>query len=267
MAALPASAGPLPLGSFSAPQFLQALARRVDRHSLGELERVLTADFPERPRLDEDGIVQQRRMERILERAWAAELIGQLGTASDRAIQLLEQTVASRTLHRDWAYQGLDGVMAVRALGALRTLQSVPMLVNTFWTVSPELKRMLQGPSTYPYGWADFRVKSEIIATLGQLPGTPSKSFLLNYVAMDASTASKFSPPLFEDATQALLQQSLTRAELQQLLQSTNLAVRGTAVLECLGHPTPTRTACLQAVLPWTRELPEARPPLSLRGE
>ena len=32
---------------------------------------------------------------------------------------MLEDLVAHRSLHRDWAYQGLDGAMAARALGAL----------------------------------------------------------------------------------------------------------------------------------------------------
>jgi hypothetical protein len=47
--------------------------------------------------------------------------------------------------------------------------------------------------------------------------------------------------------------------ELEALLQSTNTAVRGTTILECLDHPTQARTAALRSVAPWALELPHAK--------
>ncbi len=242
--------------SFSPPRFLRALSKRVNSRSVPELERLLTAEFPGRVDLGGNAAYQQRREARIVERAWAAEKLGQVGVKSERTVRVLERLIANRSLDRDWAYQGLDGVMAVRALGALRATQSAPMLVRTFLSVDPELKKMAQSPASYPYAWADFKLKSEIMATLGRLPCRQSKRFLLRYIAMDMAAASKFAPPLFEQATKSLLRQGVTQDELEELLRSTNSAVRGTAILECLDHPTAARSAALKAVQPWAQNLP-----------
>jgi len=64
---------------------------------------------------------------------------------------------------------------------------------------------------------------------------------------------------LFEEATKSLLRQDLSRQGLQELLRSTNSAIRGAAILECLDHPTVSRTQSLRAVLSWTENLPRAR--------
>ena len=244
--------------SFSPPHFLRALSKRVDGRSLDELEKLLTADFTERTDLEGDVAYQQKRATRIVERAWAAEKIGRLGTKSSRAVQLLEQQVVNRSLHRDWAWHGLDGAMAARALGALRATESVPVLVRAFFAIDPELKKMIQPPANYPYVWTDFRPKLEMVVTLGDLPCEQSKAFLLDYLAMDENAAGKFSAPLFEEATKALLRQDLTRDELKSLLQSRHSAVRGTAILECLDHPTDSRAAMLKAAQPWALDLPTA---------
>lgn len=245
--------------SFSPPQFLAALTNRVNARSLEQFEELLAADFPERTDLDGDAAHQQQRATRILERAWAAERIGQLRIKSRRAITLLEHQVQNRSLHRDWAYQGLDGVMAVRALGALRATESVPVLVRTFHAVDPELKKMVKPPANYPHAWADFPVKSEIMATLGELPCKQSRKSLLDYLAKDTQAVSAFAPPLFEQATKSLLRQDSSQHELQELLRSTNSAIRGTAILECLDHPTASRTESLKKVLPWAEDIPRAR--------
>lgn len=259
-ASLPAtlSAMSCDTNSFSPPQFLRELSNRVDGHSSTELEKLLTADFPERADLEGDAAHQKQRAARIVERAWAAEHVGQLGVKSTRALKLLERQIRTRSLHRDWAYQGLDGVMAVRALGVLRANASVPLLVYTFFAIDPELKKMLQLPATYPFAWSDSRLKFEIVATLGELPCEQSKKFLLDYLAMDEAAASRSSPPLFEEATRALLRQDLAQGELHGLLRSPSSAIRGTAILECLDHSTVSRAASLKGVLPWTQDLPHA---------
>lgn len=256
-APLPPTRSPVPgsTNSFSPPQFLRALALRVNGRSLDALEKLLTAAFPERADLVADAAYQRQRAARIVERAWAAEKIGQLGAKSARAARLLEHQVQNRSLHRDWAYQGLDGVMAARALGALRATDSVPVLARTFFAIDPELKKMVPPAADYPYAWGDFNLKSEIIATLGELPCEQSKEFLLHYLAMDKEAVSVFAPPLFEEATKAFLRQNLSQNQLQDLLRSTNSAIRGTAILECLNHPAASRNAALKAVLPWTQDL------------
>jgi hypothetical protein len=212
-------------------------------------------EFPERSDLEGDAPYQNQRAARIVERAWAAAKIGQLGIKSASAVKLLEQQVENRSLHRDWAYHGLDGVMAVRALGALRAIESVPLLAQTFLAIDPELKKMVRPPADYPYAWSDFRIKREIMATLGEVPCEQSKKFLVDYLAMDKQAVGRFAPPLFEEATKAVLRQNLAQNELQNLLRSTNSAIRGTAILECLAHPTVSHKAALKAVVPWTRDL------------
>jgi hypothetical protein len=67
------------------------------------------------------------------------------------------------------------------------------------------------------------------------------------------------SVPQFEEATKALLRQRLHAAEILRLLGSPNPSVRGTAILECLDHPTPDRTAALRQAAPWALALPRAR--------
>jgi hypothetical protein len=238
--------------------YLQSLANRVDSRSLDDLERLLAADFPQRADLGGDAAHQQHRARRILERAWAAQKIGQLGDGSPRAIKLLEELVAHRSLHRDWAYHGLDGAAAVRALGAVGATQSVPFLVGTFLAVDPELKKMVEPSANYAYSQVDYRLKREITCVMGDLPCEPSRKFLWEYVAKDEVTASRFAGPFFEEATCALLRQEVTTEELYALLRSPNPSVRGTAILVCLDDRTANRVSSLGKIVPWAQELPQA---------
>jgi len=244
--------------SLSPTAHLRSLAGRVGSRSLGELANLLAADFPQGTNLEGDAAQQQRRARRILERAWAAQQIGRLGDRSARSVRLLEELVAHRSLHHDWAYSGLDGAMAARALGALGATESVPFLARTFRAADPELKKMLEPPTKYAYASADYRMKREIICALGELPCEESKKFLRDYVAMDEATPGKSAAPLFEDATRALLRQQVTAGELRGLLQSTNSAVRGTTILVCLDDGNASRTSLLARIMPWTQELPQA---------
>jgi hypothetical protein len=136
---------------FSPAACLRSLAKGVDSRSLDELGKLLTADGPQRTDLERDTAHQRQRAQRILERAWAAQKIGQLADHSPRAVRLLEERVARRSLHPDWAYSGLDGAMAARALGALHATESVPFLVRTFLAVDPELKKLVKPPANYSY--------------------------------------------------------------------------------------------------------------------
>lgn len=267
-----------PVDSFSPVAQLRLLANRVDSRSVDALGKLLAGGLSDRTDLKDDGPLQQKRARRILERAWAARKLGQLKDQSPRSVQRLEDLVTHRSLHRDWAYNGLDGAMAVRALGVLGKTESVPFLVQTFLSVDAELKKLVASPADYPYAWADYRMKREIICALGELPCAASKDFLNEYLAMDKEAASKFAPLLFEEATRAMLRQTVTAEELEGLLRSRHSAVRGTAILVCLDDPEPAvrssanhipseaetpgvkpkvnRASLLYKTVPWTQELP-----------
>lgn len=209
-------------------------------------------------RLDDDKETQDWRAMLIVNRAGAAQRAGQ--TKQRWAIPLLENQLKNRSLHPDWMYHGLDGAIAARALGMLGATESVPVLIEAFLRVDPELKKV-QNPqfAQYPLAWTDFRAKMYILPALGELRCDASKKFLQEYVTMDEAKAREFAPLLFEDATKALLRQKLTVEEIKSLLTSQHSAVRGTAILECLDYPTKDRTAALKAAAPWALELPRAK--------
>ena len=96
-----------------------------------------------------------------------------------------------------------------------------------------------------------------ILPALGELHCEASKAFLLKYLAMEEARAREIAPVLHDEATRALLRQNLTLDELKMLLQSSHPAVRGTAILEMLDHPTRARAVALKAVAPWAWELPK----------
>jgi hypothetical protein len=214
----------------------------------------------ERTRPDGAEEYQRERTTRILERAWASQRLAQLNCKQPRLIPMLEGEIKNRSLHPDWMYHGLDGAMAARALGMLGATESAPVLIEAFLRIDPELKKV-QNPqfAQNPLAWTDFRTKMYILPALGELRCDASKKFLQAYVAMDEAQAREMAPLLYEDATKALMQQKLTVEEIKSLLQSPRSAVRGTAILECLDHPTPDRTAALKAVAAWALELPRAR--------
>jgi hypothetical protein len=240
------------------PANLRSLARRFDSRSLDELAKLIAADFAERTDLQEETPYQQQRARRILERAWAAQQIGELGDSSPRAVQVLEKLVAERSLHHDSAYSGLDGGMAARALGKLGANESVSFLVRTCRAAAPELKNAVKPPPKYALASAAHRLEREILCALGELPCLESKRFLSAYVAADEVGGREITTLLFEEATRALLRQEVTPAELEDLLQSANSAVRGTAILVCLDGHAASRDSSLEKIIPWTRELPRA---------
>jgi hypothetical protein len=248
-------AAPRDSSALDLPAFLRALTNRIDAHSPGALLALLSKNFAESNRVDGNADSRRERTKQIVERAWAAQRIGQLGIKSPRAIECLEHLVANRSLHRDRIYHGLDGTMAARSLAALGARESVPVLIETFRNIDPELDKLGSG-SSRPVSWIDSRPKMEIIFALGSLPCAESKDFLLKYVAMDETEARQFSIPSFEAATLALLRQQLSGDELKALLQSRHSAVRGTAILECVDRPDGNRTAALRSVAPWALHLP-----------
>lgn len=251
----PEAGGPLVPWSY-----LQRLRTGEASRSPEKLLSILaSADPRERTNPDGSPEYERGRTERIVERAYAAQRLGELNASSPRIIQALEEQVRRRSLHRDWMYHGLDGAMAARALGMLGAAGSVPVLVRAFLQVDPELKKV-ENPefAQNPLAWTDFRTKMTILPALGDLRCAESKQFLQQYVMMDPARARELAPLLYEDATRALLRQKLTRAEIESLLRSPLTDVRGTASLECLDHPNRDRTAALRAAAPWALELPRA---------
>jgi hypothetical protein len=242
--------------NFVPAAYLRALQQRIDPKAFEPLLELLGSDDWTTRRVPNlDPVAERRRTERIVERAWAAERLGQLGRRTPQLIERLQQQVRFPSLHRDWIYNGLDGHTAARALGRLRVTESVPLLVERFRRVDPDLAQV-QNPAwtNNPFAWVDWR-KMSILTVLGDL-GTPaSKQFLLEYVALSETAARELSVPQFESATTALFRHRLTSAELVVLLRSTNSAVRGTAVLECLDHPTRERTAALKEAASWALTL------------
>jgi glycerophosphoryl diester phosphodiesterase len=247
---------------FNAMALVSAFDRRTSHQAArgAEWAAILEADFPERNQLDGDAAYQRQRTERIFERAWAAQRLGGDAYQAARVEKLLEQQVIRRSLHREWIYHGLDGAMAARALAARGATGSAPVLIEAFRRIDPELKK-LDNPqwAQYPLAWADFHFKMHLLPALGGLRCDASKRFLQEYVGADAAGVREFGPPMFEEATQALLRQNLARDELTALLKSPNPAVRGTAILACLDRPGRDRTAALKAAAPWALELPRAR--------
>jgi HEAT repeat protein len=199
------------------------------------------------------------RRERIVERARAAQRLGELGNLSRRVVEALEYQVRRPTYHPEWILNALDRQAAARALGQLHSTESAPVLIEAFRRVDPELAevRNPQGANE-PLAWVDWR-KSMILPILGELPCKASKDYLLEYVTLSETAARQIAMPQFEEATLALLRQQLNRPELLRLLQSANSAVRGTAILDCLDNPRPEHTAALRASAPWALELPRPK--------
>ena len=239
--------------------YLRRLQTRLDPNSIGDILTLLRPDdLGTRREPQRDTEAERRRTERILERAWAAERLGQISERSRRVIDRLEFQVRHPSLHRDWMFNSLDGHTAARALGRLRAVESAPVLIETFRRVDPDLIRVRNPQWTNnPLAWTDWR-KMSILPVLGELKCDEARKFLLEYVALSEAEARELSVPQFEEATQALLRQKLTRLEILGLLKSPNSAVRGTAILECLDHPASDRTAALREAAPWALALPRS---------
>ena len=246
--------------NFVPVDYLRRLQTRIRPDAFDALLELLRPDDLVARRLPSpDAAAERRRTERIVERAWAAERLGQLSRRSPRLIELLEAQVQQPSLHPNWIYNGLDAHTAARALGRLQVVAAVPILVERFRRVDPGLIRV-QNPewTNNPIAWVDWR-KMSILPVLGELRTPASKQFLLEYVGLSETAARQLSVPQFDVATGALFRHPLQREELLGLLRSTNSAVRGTAILVCIDHPTRERSAALREAAPWALSLPPAR--------
>jgi hypothetical protein len=245
---------------FNAAAHLRLLAKRVKPDSPKALMDLLAAELPAGQQPEGDAANLEQRTARIVERAWAAQRLGALGRKTKRTVDLLERTVQRRSLHPDWLYHGLDGALASRALGKLGATESVRVLVAALRRVDPELRQIANPQlAKYPLSWNDFRAKMYVMWALGDLRCNAAKTSLQEYIALPEAAATELGPPQFEEATRALLRQRLTRKEIVALLRHPNSAVRGTAILECVDHPTEERRSALREGAAWALELPSRR--------
>ena len=197
--------------------------------------------------------------EKIVACAVAIQRLGEPAKISGNDVRKLEQRVWERSLHADWMFHGLDGAQAARVLGKHGCVGAAPLLVRAYRRADPALRRV-QDPrfAANPLAWTDFRVKMAVLPALGRLRCRSSREFLREYVALPEARARELAPLQYEEATRGLLNQDLPRAEIEQLLRSGNLAVRGAAILTCVDEPAPVRTAALRGAVPWASSLPSA---------
>jgi hypothetical protein len=257
-AALAATDGLAPMSQ------VQALSRRFDPSSVEQLLKALAADTSAGAAAGAQA-GDAASAARIVQRAWAAQRLGELGARSAPVVKALEGLVRQPGRHADRLYDGLDGAMAVRALGRLNSTKSVKALLEVLKPAQSESEGPASPPGGEPAGWAGVRLQMHLMPALGQLRCRAARKFLRQYVAMDETQARALGPPQFEDATRALLCQQLAWDQIAALLRSRNPAVRGTAILECVDHPSDERQAALRAAAPWALNLPRQARPLPPR--
>ncbi len=230
----------------------------VNPNSVADLEKALDCGEYERVNTSGDEKRQQVRAVGILARGWAAERLADIGNKTDNVVKALEYQVQHRSLHKDWMYHGLDGASAARALASLGATESVPVLVDVLMHTDPRLSRITnpEYPDT-PMSFLDWRIKTAIMQALGELRCDESKRALTAYLKLDEESARKLCFPMYADAVRSLMKQRISKAEVMELLKSPNREIRGTAILQCLDHPTPERTEALK-VVSWALALPSA---------
>ncbi len=210
-----------------------------------------------------DAEEDRKNAERILTRARAAQRLGDLpaedAAQRDRAVASLEGAVRARSLHRDWRWHGLDGAMAVLALGRLRSTRSVSLLSDSLLRVDPALASVAAKEfGEHPLGWTDWRIKTYTMLALADLPCEASRLCLEKYLSLGEGEARALAPELHDLAARALLRQELSSKQLEGLLRSRSSVVRGTAILDCLDRASDAREAALKACQPWALALPRA---------
>ncbi len=244
---------------FNPAAHLAALERTLPPGSALALLQVIRTPFPETADGAADAARQADRTARLVERAWAADRLGELNRRHRDVVRALEELVRQPTPHPDWHYHALDGALAARALGRLRATGSAAVLVEALRA------RVARWPADWAAGaganladWAEARFNAHVLTALGELRSGPARRFLQAYLDPAAIEARTFGAPLVEEATRALLQQPLGEADLRALLRHPHSAVRGTAILECVDRPNAERRRVLGHEAPWALSLPAA---------
>lgn len=255
------TAAPAPAESepFNPAALTAALEQTLPPDSALARLQLIQAPFPEVADLQPDPALQERRAARIVERAWAADQLGGLGHRHRDVVRALEALVRRPTPHPDWHYHALDGALAARALGRLRSTASAPVLVEA---VRERVARWPAegGASVDPAlaERAEARFQVHVVTALGELRSRSVRRFLQAYLDPAAVAAQTWGKPLLEEATRGLLQQPLSGAELRALLRHPHPAVRGTTILECVDRPNAERRRALEREASWALSLPAA---------
>lgn len=246
-------------GPWTAAQWVAALRRVVPAGSAAALLRVLREPVSELAAARAALAPEVAGAARVVERAWAADQLGQLGRGHRDVVDALEAVLRAPTPHPDWRYHSLDGAMAARALGRLRSARSTAGVIEALERMPP-LPAGAGEADAESASWAaaaQGRWREHLLAALADLPGRRVRRFWWQ-VLEQAGAETDEAHPQAERAAQALLQARLARRELLRLLNHPRPEVRAAAVLECVDRPDPARRQALAEVAPWALELPVA---------
>jgi hypothetical protein len=133
-------------------------------------------------------------------------------------------------------YHGFDSAMALRSLIRLHAPHSVDTARYVLWLDDPTVEQVTDPKWKTPRSWTDFRVKMHVFPSLAQLPGPATEQLCRDYLALTDEEARRIGPPQFEEAARTLLTVSPTTATALELLRHRDRAVRGRAILFCVGR-------------------------------
>lgn len=243
VSALAATAGRSPRFPADVVERLNGLRPRPD---VARLLTLLAGTETAPPDLDATG-----RMALLTTRAWAVGALGEAGEDTRRVRRALERVIDHPLAIDDTELNGLDTALAIRALGELHATAAAGHLVRFFQAGATGPAESSDNAAL----WRRWRPRMYVLGALGEMPCRTARRFLEDYVALSPEAARRYGPPVVEEATRSLLQQRLDWAGIAKLLQHPNGAVRGTAILECLDHPTEERRLALRRAAPWALEL------------
>lgn len=251
---------PLATNELDPTELTLALGLRINPDSPAELLALINHSFEPPRATDTSPDPERARLTRIVTRAWAADRLGQLGKRKREVVRALERVVRERTPDADWRHHRLDGAVAARALGELNATTAAPLLIDALR--HPRFSALQDGPPVtidLPPAWTDAKFALQVLTTLGDLRCRATRRFLLEYVSLTDAQVRALGPPLFVEATRALLGQTLAWDGIARILRSPNPAVRGAAIIECLDFPTEERQRALREAAPWALNLPAAK--------
>jgi hypothetical protein len=192
---------------------------------------------------------------RIRTRAEAAEQLLAIRASSKEAFAALEKRARQRSLHQDWMYHGFDGAMALRTLILLGAPNAVETARFVLWRDDPALAPVVDPRFKNPRAWTDFRVKMVIWPALEKCPMPATERLCRDYLALSDEEARPLGPPQFEAAAKALLAVSPATETALELMKHRLQAVRGRAILDCLGNAKePWARAALETGAPHARK-------------
>lgn len=189
----------------------------------------------------------EQRTVLVVTRAWAAGELGTSGRNRGDSRQALRAVLQAPLSHPDPELSGVDAAMAVRALGELGATAAAGDLIRFLRSDGRISPRDLP-----PAGlWSHWRPRQSVFAALGGLRCGTARRFLWDYVRAGEEQAWRYGVPAYEEATRALMRQTIDWSGIAELLRSPNSTVRGTALLECLDHPTDERRLALRKAASW----------------